>query len=109
MPVGGGFDTPQAASFSVGEGKQYTVTGMSVNRYVHDPSDGWVHSRWISPLGASGHPGSTHYADQVPAIIYCSHIDRLRLGSPPSNIIVRVCIYMEWWTNANVERDTVRF
>ena len=93
MPVGGGFDTPQAASFSVGEGKQYTVTGMSVNRYVHDPSDGWVHSRWISPLGASGHPGSAHYADQVPSFIWLAAgilIYRLRLGSPPSNIIVRV-------------------
>ena len=66
VPVGGGFDTPQAASFSVGEGMQYNVTGLSVNRYLHDPSDGWVHSRWISPLGASGHPGSAHYADQVP-------------------------------------------
>jgi len=34
-----------------------------VNRYVHDPSD-WRNSRWIVPLGASGHPGSKHFADQ---------------------------------------------
>ena len=37
---------------------------MSVNRYVHDPSD-WRNSRWVVPLGASGHPGSPHYADQA--------------------------------------------
>ena len=37
---------------------------MSVNRYIHDPSD-WRNSRWIVPLGASGHPGSPHYADQA--------------------------------------------
>ena len=42
----------------------YNVTGLSVNRYIHDPSD-WTKSRWIAPLGASGHPGSPHYADQV--------------------------------------------
>ena len=35
----------------------------SVNRYVYDPSD-WGASRWIVPLGASGHPASPHYADQ---------------------------------------------
>ncbi|MDE0178548.1 MAG: penicillin acylase family protein, partial [Gammaproteobacteria bacterium] len=29
-----------------------------------DPSD-WRNSRWIVPLGASGHPGSPHYADQA--------------------------------------------
>ena len=37
---------------------------MSVNRYIHDPSD-WRRSRWIVPLGASGHPASPHYADQA--------------------------------------------
>ena len=36
---------------------------MSVNRYIHDPSD-WKKSQWIVPLGVSGHPGSPHYADQ---------------------------------------------
>lgn len=38
-------------------------TAGPVNRYVHDPSD-WRNSRWIVPLGASGHPGSRHYSDQ---------------------------------------------
>ena len=27
----------------------------------------WDKSGWTSPLGASGHPGSAHYADQVSA------------------------------------------
>jgi penicillin amidase len=35
-----------------------------VNRYIHDLAD-WRRSRWIVPLGASGHPGSPHYADQA--------------------------------------------
>ena len=43
---------------------RYTVSGLSVNRYVHDPSN-WSNSRWIVPLGSSGHPGSPHYADQA--------------------------------------------
>ena len=43
--------------------RSFTVTGLSVNRYVHDPSD-WTNSRWIVPLGSSGHPGSPHYTDQ---------------------------------------------
>jgi penicillin amidase len=38
---------------------------MSVARYVFDTND-WNNSRWIVPLGASGHPGSPHYADQAP-------------------------------------------
>ena len=42
----------------------FTVTGLSVNRYIFDPSD-WTRSRWIAPLGASGHPASPHYADQA--------------------------------------------
>jgi penicillin amidase len=63
IPMGGGIDTPQAGSFS--QGNKYVITGLSVNRYIHDPSD-WKNSKWVSPLGASGHPGSPHYADQAP-------------------------------------------
>jgi len=63
IPMGGGIDTPQAGSFS--QGNKYVITGLSVNRYIHDPSD-WKNSKWVSPLGASGHPGSSHYADQAP-------------------------------------------
>ena len=67
VPMGGGFDTPQAASFGNWGLRGYSVGGLSVNRYIHDPSD-WSNSRWIAPLGASGHPGSPHYSDQ--ALIY---------------------------------------
>ena len=56
-------DTPLAGAYSMTD--RFTATVMSVNRYIHDPSD-WRNSRWIVPLGASGHPGSPHYADQAP-------------------------------------------
>ena len=39
--------------------------GMSVARYIFDLAD-WDNSRWITPLGSSGHPGSPHYTDQTP-------------------------------------------
>ena len=55
-------DTPLAGGYSMAD--RFTATIMSVNRYIHDPSD-WRNSRWIVPLGASGHPGSPHYADQA--------------------------------------------
>ena len=51
-----------AGAYSMTE--RFVATVMSVNRYIHDPSD-WNNSRWIVPLGASGHPGSPHYADQA--------------------------------------------
>lgn len=55
-------DTPLAGAYSMAD--RCVATVMSVNRYIHDPSD-WRNSRWIVPLGASGHPGSAHYADQA--------------------------------------------
>lgn len=58
---GGGGDTPQAGGYPLIGG--FRVGSASVNRYVHDPSD-WTESRWIAPLGSSGHPGSPHYTDQ---------------------------------------------
>ena len=58
---GGGGDTPQAGGYPLVGG--FRVGSASVNRYVHDPSD-WTKSRWIAPLGSSGHPGSPHYTDQ---------------------------------------------
>ena len=61
LAVHGDADTPLAGSHAF---DTFTVTGLSVNRYIHDPSD-WKRSRWISPLGASGHPASPHYADQA--------------------------------------------
>ncbi len=62
VPMGGDGDTPQAGSFAMSN--PFIMTGMSVARYVFDPSD-WDNSRWIVPLGSSGHPGSSHYSDQT--------------------------------------------
>jgi penicillin amidase len=61
--MGGDGDTPQSTSYSPGE--PYTIASTSVLRYAYDLSD-WGNSRWVVPLGSSGHPGSPHYADQVP-------------------------------------------
>lgn len=55
-------DTPLAGSFPIGD--PFLLSGMSVNRYIHDPSN-WRNSRWVVPLGSSGHPGSPHYDDQA--------------------------------------------
>ena len=54
VPMGGDGDTPQAGGYS--PANPFTITGMSVARYVFDPGD-WSNSRWVVPLGASGHPG----------------------------------------------------
>ncbi len=72
--VSGDGDTPQAGSYGApqlygGDNPEdapgpFTVSGTSVARYVWDTAD-WDNSRWIVPLGASGHPGSPHYADQA--------------------------------------------
>ena len=64
--VGGDGDTPQNGSFASADARDYTITGSSVTRYCFDLSN-WDNSGWTSPLGASGHPGSPHYADQVAA------------------------------------------
>jgi penicillin amidase len=58
---GDGF-TPLAGSYSAAE--PYIVTSASMARYVFDTSN-WDNSRWVVPLGASGHPGSPHYSDQT--------------------------------------------
>ena len=63
MPMGGDGDTPQMGNYS--PGSPFTMTLMSVVRYVYDTAD-WDNSRWAVPLGVSGHPGSPHYADQAP-------------------------------------------
>ena len=61
--MGGDGDTPQHANYSPRQ--PYAISALSVLRYVFDPAD-WNKSGWIVPLGASGHPGSVHYADQAP-------------------------------------------
>jgi penicillin amidase len=63
VPMSGDGDTPHSASYNSGD--PFTVTGSSMARYVFDAAD-WDNSRWVVPLGASGHPGSVHYADQTP-------------------------------------------
>jgi penicillin amidase len=60
--MGGDGETVQAAEFVPAAGFQLMLT--SVARYVFDLGD-WERSAWIVPLGASGHPGSPHYADQA--------------------------------------------
>ena len=62
VAIGGDGDTPQAAA--IYPGVSYNVAGTSVARYIFDTSH-WENSRWIVPLGSSGHPGSRHYADQA--------------------------------------------
>ena len=63
VTMGGDGDTPQAGFFAPGD--PFTMMSMSVARYLFDLSS-WDESKWIVPLGASGHPGSPHYADQLP-------------------------------------------
>lgn len=60
--LSGDGDTPLASSYA--SNSTFEVTGTSVARYVFDTAD-WDNSRWIVPLGASGHPKSPHYADQT--------------------------------------------
>ncbi len=64
--MGGDGDTPQAAAYAGLEGVGFNLTNTSVARYCFDLAD-WDQSGWVVPLGASGHPGSKHYADQVTA------------------------------------------
>ena len=71
VAMGGDGDTVQAASFIASAG--YTLTSTSVARYVFDLAD-WERSVWIVPLGASGHPGSPHHADQAEAWAACRHV-----------------------------------
>jgi penicillin amidase len=62
VSAGGDGDTPQQGGYALTD--RFNLVSMSVNRYIHDPAD-WRRSRWIVPLGASGHPGSPHFADQA--------------------------------------------
>ena len=59
--IDGDGDTPHNASPS--NLNKFDVVATSVARYFFDVSD-WDNSKWIVPLGSSGHPGSTNYSDQ---------------------------------------------
>ncbi len=61
VETAGDGDTPYASGTRTGT--NFTTGSGPINRYIHDPSN-WSNGRWIVPLGASGHPGSSHYADQ---------------------------------------------
>jgi penicillin amidase len=62
VPMGGDGETVQAGSYIPAAG--FGIASTSVARYVFDLGD-WERSAWVVPLGASGHPGSPHYADQA--------------------------------------------
>lgn len=64
--VGGDGDTPNAAAYAGLTGVGFAITNTSVARYCFDLAD-WDNSGWVVPLGASGHPGSAHYTDQITA------------------------------------------
>ena len=63
VAMSGDGDTPFSASYALPG--PFTVTGASVARYIFDLSD-WDNSKWITPLGSSGNPLSSHYLDQNP-------------------------------------------
>ncbi len=68
---GGDADTVQAGSYYPALG--FTVGGTQCYRQIVDVGD-WAQSRWVVPLGASGHPDSPHYADQVPVWAANGHV-----------------------------------
>ncbi|MCZ6626671.1 MAG: penicillin acylase family protein [SAR324 cluster bacterium] len=62
IPMAGDGDTLLAGGIQAEQGFQ--VETLSTARYVFDTGD-WNRSAWVIPGGASGHPGSPHYADQT--------------------------------------------
>jgi penicillin G amidase len=62
--VGGDGDTLQVSGYSIAAGSTLGLTNLSVYRQVVDfaaPEE----ASWIIPAGASGIPGTPHYADQI--------------------------------------------
>ncbi|MCW8084199.1 penicillin acylase family protein [Sabulicella glaciei] len=66
--IGGDGDTVQANGLVAPLGPRAAYGALS--RYAFDVG-GWENSRWSVFLGASGHPGSPHYADQNPIWSRC--------------------------------------
>ena len=62
ISLSGDGDTPHAGFY--GPSKPFNIMSTSVARYVFDLSN-WEQCHWIVPFGASGHPGSKHYYDQM--------------------------------------------
>ncbi len=63
--VGGDSDSLRVSGYPIGCGKPYSVLILSVYRQAIDFADA-DNPSWVIPGGASGHPGSPHYADQLP-------------------------------------------
>ncbi|MGK7869994.1 penicillin acylase family protein [Falsiroseomonas sp. E2-1-a20] len=61
LPIGGDMDTVLATGFFAAGGNAASYGALS--RYAFDVG-AWENSRWSVFHGASGHPGSPHYADQ---------------------------------------------
>ncbi|MCH8886413.1 MAG: penicillin acylase family protein [SAR324 cluster bacterium] len=68
ISMDGDGDTVQAGGYVLTQ--DFRARFISVARYVFDGGD-WERSVWIVPAGVSGHPGSAHYADQLP--LYANH------------------------------------
>lgn len=68
VAVGGDGETVNVGGYVPGAG--YHVALTSVARYVFDLGN-WEASGWVVPGGASGHPGSRHWADQLAAWAEC--------------------------------------
>jgi penicillin amidase len=64
VAVGGDGDTLQAASYIYGDLPAFPIVGLSVYRQVVDLGD-VARGSFVVPGGASGDPGSPHYADQL--------------------------------------------
>ncbi len=74
VPYGGDGDTVQAAAYYPATG--YRIAGTQCYRQIIDLGN-FSNSRWVVPLGASGHPGSPHFADQVETWRNNQHIPML--------------------------------
>ncbi len=68
LPIGGDSDTVLATGLIPAAGPAATYGALS--RYVFDVG-AWDNSQWVAFHGASGHPGSAHYADQNPPWSAC--------------------------------------
>ncbi len=78
LPVGGDGDTVMAMGITPAAGPAAIYGALA--RYVFDVGD-WDNSRWVVFHGASGHPGSPHYADQNRAWTACEMVP-MRYGWP---------------------------